>query len=150
MGDRGQLALRFLAAASSGALLLLVSPPQNLWWLHYLSWVPVLWALRAGEHRRNILLGYCCGVVGEACVFSWIVDAVSLHSNIPFPVAVLVLGLYAAVFGLPFAVTFGSVHWLRERFGRAYVFLVPAVQVGMERIWPSLFSQVIRFAGDCR
>ena len=42
MGDRGQLALRFLAAASSGALLLLVSPPQNLWWLHYLSWVPVL------------------------------------------------------------------------------------------------------------
>ena len=138
-GDRRQLALRFLAAASSGALLLLVSPPANLWWLHYLNWVPVLWALRAGDHRRNILLGYVCGFVGEACVFSWIVDAVSLHSNIPFPLAVLVLLLYAAVFGLPFAVTFGSVHWLRERFGRWYVFLVPAVQVAMERIWPSLF-----------
>ena len=46
--DRRAKALRFLAAASSGALLVLVSPPLNLWWLHYLSFVPVLWALRSG------------------------------------------------------------------------------------------------------
>jgi apolipoprotein N-acyltransferase len=131
--------LRLLAAALAGVLLMLVSPPLNWWWLHYLNFVPVLWALERGDQRRNVLLGYAAGWAGEFAVFFWITDAIALHSNLPYAVALLVLGLYATLFGLPFAVTFGSVHFFRERIGRAWIFVVPAVQVAMERLSPALF-----------
>ena len=131
--------MRLLAALASGLVLAIIAPPVNLAWAHWFSFVPLFWALRAGEHRKNARLGYASGWLAVFVLFFWLIETVIRFSNLPLPLAVLVLVAFSTAFALPYAVIFGSVHWLRERFGVWWVFLTPAVLVAMERLSPALF-----------
>ena len=52
--------LQVLAAILSGMLLLLISPPIGIPWLHWFSFVPMFWALREEQHGKNFTLAYVC------------------------------------------------------------------------------------------
>ena len=130
---------RIVAALASGAVLAIISPPLNLHWLHWFSFLPLFWALRSGEHKRNAWLGYLAGWVGVFLLFSWLIDTIVIFSNIPWVLALPIHMVFASVFALPYAVVFGSVHWFRQRLGTWWVVVVPAVQVAMEQLSPALF-----------
>lgn len=130
---------RTLAALVSGLVLTFVSPPYGVAWLHWVSFVPLFWALRPGEHRLNFKLGYLAGFTGVFSLFFWLAETITLFSNIPLIAASLIVVLFAAVWGLPYGLVAMAVHPLRQRFGPAWVFLFPAVWVGMEYLQPALF-----------
>lgn len=136
---RATLLLRLGAALVSGAVLTVIAPPVNLHWLHWVSFLPLFWALRPGEHRRNAWLGYAAGWIGVFLLFIWLIDTVKIFSSLPTVAAVLVHLVFATAFALPYLLVFGSVHWLRERFGTAWVWLIPAVLVAVEKLSPALF-----------
>lgn len=138
---RGFLRLlpRFLAVAMSGALLSVIAPPRNLHGLHWLAFVPVLLALRPGEPRTSIMLGFVMGFAAQATIFGWIVGTVVRFAGLPLPVGLAILALFAGVFALPYALAFSLAPWLRERLGAAWVFAFPAWFVAVERVSPQLF-----------
>jgi apolipoprotein N-acyltransferase len=130
---------RLAAAAGSGALLSVIAPPRNWHLLHWVALVPLLVALRPGEPRRSFRLAFLMGVAAQATIFSWIAPTIVRFAGLPWPVAWLLLGLFACVFALPYALSFGLAPWLRERLGAAWVFAMPAWLVAVERLWPQLF-----------
>ena len=130
---------RIAAALFSGGCLAYVAPPANLWWLHWFSWVPLLWALYPGTVKSNFRLGYLAGWFGMCSIFFWIVETVQRFSSLNLPLSYVILGLFASAFGLYYAITWGTAMWLRKRFGAAWVFLTPAVHVAMENLSPALF-----------
>lgn len=130
---------RTLAAVVSGLVLTFVSPPFGFAWLHWVSFVPLFWALRPGEARLNFKLGYLSGFAGVFCLFFWLAQTITIFSNIPLVLAALIVVLFAAVWGLPYGLVAMTLHPLRERFGAAWIFLFPAAWVGMEYLQPALF-----------
>ena len=88
-----------VAVVFSGAIQAAVSAPLSWIWLHPIAFVPAFWAFDRLEGRDALLAGWLYGVAAQATIFSWVIHTVSTFSNLPWPVAVLILGLFAAVFG---------------------------------------------------
>ncbi len=134
-----ELRWRALAALGSGAVLTLVSPPLGLHFLHWFSFVPLFCALDPVRARDTFRLGYLCGFAGVFALFFWLAQTITVFSNIPLVLAAGIVVLFAAVWGLPYGIVVLALHPLRRRFGAAWVFLFPAVWVGMEHLQPALF-----------
>lgn len=126
---------RALAMALSAALISSLVAP---WDLPLLAWgpayLPLFWALRADTPRTNRWLLLLHGTVAQMLIFSWIVETITLFSNLPAAVALLALFLFSVLYGLPYLVTFAFVHPLRERFGLAWVVALPAWLVVVEHV----------------
>jgi len=133
-----QLWLRVLAAAASGAVLVFVAPPVNLHWLHWVSFLPLLWAMREGETGRNVRLALFSGYAGQVTIFFWLVETVVRFSNLHPALGWLCLHLFGLAFSVPF-LGFALVHPLRRHLGLAWVFVLPAILVASEWAWPQLF-----------
>lgn len=131
--------LPILAASLSGVLLAFISPPANLHWLHWVSFLPLFWALKERENATNALLGYITGYLGVFSCFFWLAETVVRFSNVQGTIALLAIQLYGLAFGLPYALVFGLVHPLRRRLGLTWVLVIPCLQVLTEWLVPSLF-----------
>ena len=133
------IAPRAIAAALSGLVMVLICPPVGMTWLQWFAYVPMLWALRADEHKTNTKLAYGFGWVMLFSNFFWLADTVVIFSSLPYVLSIGVVVLFATVWALPYMVVFGPSQWLRQRLGLSWIFIVPALQVANEALWPSLF-----------
>ncbi len=88
-----------LSVVFSGAVQAVISAPLSWVWLHPIAFIPAFWALDRLEGRRALLAGWLFGMAAQATIFAWVIHTISTFSNLPMPVAVLILGLFAAVFG---------------------------------------------------
>lgn len=131
--------LSIIAAIFSGFILQFISPPVNLHYLHWFSYVPVLLATDSKNFRTSFGLGYICGFVGIFFIFNWLYDVIVLFSNLSPSLAWLVLVLFSAVLALPYALAIGCVGPLRQRFPKTWIFLFPALWVALEFLTPNLF-----------
>ncbi len=129
---------RLLASATSGVLLVFISAPANIHWMHWLSFVPMLWAMRPGDHKRNGAIAWFGGWVAIFILYFWIIETIIRFSNVPWILAFLVHLLFATVFSLPYLLMGRATQWFRERLGLAWVFALPMLWVAMEMI-PTLF-----------
>lgn len=129
----GEFWLRFAVAASSGALLALISPPANWHLVHWFAFLPMFWALRADRFWENFAIGWAYGAFALTFIFYWVIDTIALYSNIPTPAAfgLLLLGA-GALFGWLYLPAWIAVHPLRRRFGAWWVVLFPTVLVATE------------------
>ena len=130
---------RLFAVLASALTLVVISPPMNLHFLHWFVFLPFFWALREGDNKGNVILGYLGGFVAVHSLFFWMTESVVRFSNIPPALAVQLVVLFAFGFGVPYAIVFGAVHPLRRRLGVAWIFLIPALQVAVEFLGPALF-----------
>ncbi len=154
---------RVLAAVVSGVSLVAVAPPLNQAWLHWICFVPLLWALRSDppheaprprrwygalpllwelkekSNRFNTLLGLIFGFASEFAIYWWLVDTISIFSNLPRILGVMVLVIFALAHALPFALVFGLVHPVRRHLGLWWLAVVPAVLVVTEWLFPAQF-----------
>lgn len=125
--------LKVAIAGSCGGLLALISPPVNLHWVHWVSFVPVFWCLRADRFWENFAVGWAYGAFALTLIFGWVVQTIALYSNIPSPVAFALLLLGAgALFGWLYLPAWIAVHPLRKRFGAWWVVLFPTILVAAE------------------
>lgn len=130
---------RLLAAAVSGIALVVISPPANLHWLHWFSFVPLLWALRDDDHAGNFVLAWITGYLGVFTCYFWLAETVVRFSNMPGIISLVVVHVYALAFGFPYALVFVWVRPLRRAFGAAWIPLLAALQVTVEYGVPALF-----------
>lgn len=130
--------LRLLACMASGMVLVFISPPANLHWLHWFSFLPMFWAMQPGQLRKNMVLAYLGGVAGNFVIFWWLIETVQRFSSLPWALGLLVLILHSVGFSVSFA-AIGSARWLRKRLGAGWIFALPVLVVAAERVCPTLF-----------
>ena len=132
IGPKPDLLARFGTAILAGAWLAVLAPPLNIAWTAWFAYVPMLWALRSGDHKVNGWLAFVYGFTGNLCIFWWLIDTISIFSNIPWLLGLLILLFLSAGLGLPFVVLFQCVHYFRDRLGLYWILVFPALQVCLE------------------
>jgi apolipoprotein N-acyltransferase len=137
--DLGRTRLRWAAAAFSGLILWFISPPVNLHFLHWFSFVPIFWALSPTDDRWNVRAGYVSGWLAVFTLFFWLGETVVRFSNIPLPLAYVIVAIFASAFAIPYGVLMGSVHWLRRNLGVWWVLVLPGINASFEKLAPALF-----------
>jgi len=91
--------LLVLAVVVSGVAQALISAPASWIWLHPFSWIPAFWAFDQLRGGRAFRYGWLCGAAGQAAIFYWLVDTITVFSNLPWVVAIIILFAYSALFG---------------------------------------------------
>ena len=131
--------LRIAAVVLAGMSMRLISPPTGWYALHWFNLIPVFWALRPNDNKKNAWLMFAFGYSLVATNYSWVKESIIHFSNLPIPLAWACVFGYALISAPPFWLLGYSVHWFRERVGVFWIWLIPAVQVGLEFVWPALF-----------
>ena len=131
--------LRIAAVVLAGMSMRLISPPTGWYALHWFNLIPVFWALRPNDNKKNAWLMFAFGYSLVATNYSWVKESIIHFSNLPIPLAWACVFGYALISAPPFWLLGYSVHWFRERIGVFWIWLIPAVQVGLEFVWPALF-----------
>jgi len=132
--DWKALAPRIAVTLLAAPILSLLSAPANLYWLHWIAYLPMFWVLREETPRANRWFAFLYGTVAVAVIFRWIVATITLFSNIPAPLAWGILVLFSMAFGLPYFFLWAAVHPLRKRLGDAWIVVLPAWLVVVEWI----------------
>jgi apolipoprotein N-acyltransferase len=134
-----QLLVSLLILALSAATQGLVVPPLSMVWIHPICFAPALWVLSAARGRRAFLLGWFWGFLMELVVFYWLVFTARTFSNLPTPLAAMVLVL----FGLAYGAYGGFFAWglarIRRASGAWWTVAVAAWFTACEFLNPQLF-----------
>lgn len=130
------LGLRVALAALGAGILVVLAPPANWHWLHWVAFLPMFVALEPERPRSNRWLAFFYGTLGVGLLFRWITHTILVFTPLPAAFAWFVLVLFAAVFGLPYLALWSAVHPMRRRFGTWWVLALPAWQVVVE--WVSM------------
>lgn len=138
-GNRKIFLLRVLAIAWTVAQYPLLNITINWWPLHWVAWVPFIWAILAQEGRGNLWLATAGGTLGHMFLFSWIASFIPNFSNIPRPVAMLLLVLYCSYLSLFWILLAVFLPRIRRRFPRAWWWMVPALVTATEFLLPQIF-----------
>jgi apolipoprotein N-acyltransferase len=105
--------------------------------------VPLFVSLAPDDGRPartlNFAIGYLSGFTAIFSLFFWLTDTITTFSNIPMGASLAILGLFSAVWGLPYGLLAALLPLLERRFGRWYVLLFPCVWVASEFLQPALF-----------
>ncbi len=131
--------LRILAVVFTGTTQALIAPPLSWTPLHWISWVPLLWALDGVGGKRRFWLGWLGGFSALLAIFYWIVGTVQKFSNLPLSLGIAVLILFAAAWGLYLGVFAVAYPWVKRWAGPAWPFAVAALLVATEFANPQLF-----------
>ena len=131
--------LRVLAAVFTGTTQALISPPLSWTPLHWVSWIPFLWAIEGIAPRRRFWLGWLMGASALAAIFHWLVGTVQRFSMPNVPLAVSILLLFSAAFGAYggfFALFYPRI---KRWAGPGWPFAVAALLAALEFVNPQLF-----------
>jgi apolipoprotein N-acyltransferase len=137
------LALRLAASVLSGVLLVFIAAPVNLHWAHWLSFVPMLWAMQGAPgdrraHKVNALVAFAGGWVAIFWLYFWIIETIGRFSNLPWAVGFGLHSFFAFLFALPYPLVFPLAPVLRRHLGRWWLLAWPALEVAVEML-PALF-----------
>jgi len=131
--------MRIAAAIFTGASQALISPPPNLTFLHWISWIPLLWALEGVSTKQRFWLGWLSGFSALVAIFYWITGTVQRFSNLPLSLAIIVMCLFALAWGMYcgfFAMAYAPI---KRWAGPAWPFAVATLLVACEFLNPQLF-----------
>lgn len=127
--------LRVAAVAVSTVCFNLALAPHDFHALQWFLYLPTFLALVPGDRRKNLWLALAWGVIAHVDGFHWLVQTITLFSNVPAVGAVAVLLIFAVAFGVPYLVLWPLVHPMRARLGVAWVLVFPAWWVLVEWLW---------------
>jgi apolipoprotein N-acyltransferase len=131
--------LRVLAVVFTGTAQALIAPPLSWTPLHWIAWVPFLWAIEGQRPRRRFWMGWLCGASALAAIFYWVVGTVQRFSNLPTSLAIVTLILFCLMWGA-YAALFAL--WyprIKAWSGPLWPLAVAALFVACEFINPQLF-----------
>ncbi len=158
----------WLLAGISGLLQILIFPSPALYWLCWVALVPLALALVQASEKSaasTFLAGYCSGIIWYAGSCFWIVHVMNTYGDLPLPVAIgilvlfaLYLGLYHGLFGLLFglcarrfgkvpAVLLAPILWVAVELARARITSVPWDLLGYTQVDNIPFTHLARFTG---
>ncbi len=131
--------LRVLAVVFTGTVQALIAPPLSWTPLHWLAWVPFLWAIEGQRPRRRFWLGWLCGASALAAIFYWVVGTVQRFSNLPLSLAIVTLILFCLLWGA-YAGLFALIYpRVKAWAGPWWPLAIAAAFVACEFVNPQLF-----------
>jgi apolipoprotein N-acyltransferase len=151
----GRLIRAFIPSMSNVALALLASflhiisfPDFDLWFVAWLSLIPLLLALQQAQTgKQAFALGWLFGTVFFFSACYWLTHAMINYGGIPTLIAYSLLVPASMLMGL-FAASFGvAIHRLISRFGLRALFIAPFVWVALEWLRLQITGQLWNAAG---
>ena len=119
------MVLLLFAPVLSGVLLFGAFPGYDVWWLAWLSLVPLLLAISGRKPISGFLLSFLCGFTCYQLAFKWMFE-VAAYTFLLHTIVCLYRGLYLGVFGLVF-------NFVCRRTGATAAFLAaPFIWVSLE------------------
>src|SRR5690606_8972868 len=136
-----QLMLARLLLAGLGGFMLCVPwlHPQ-LYWVGWVAWLPVLWALRDTGPRAALLLGWVAGTVCFAGGSYWLAGFMVNLKQISPPTSVLLAALFWGYLGLSIGLACMLYRWLLLRLGGWELLAFPLSLVAVMALYPMLFK----------
>jgi apolipoprotein N-acyltransferase len=131
--------LRIGAVLISAAVQPALSAPFSWWPLHWISWIPFLWAIHSQKGKGNMFLGYLGGSVSNLLIFYWVVNLLPNFTNIKMPMSILLVFLLCSYLSLSWIILAWLIPKISRWFPRAWIFISPALLVVIEWIIPQLF-----------
>ena len=136
-----QLMLARLLLAGLGGFMLCVPwlHPQ-LYWVGWVAWLPVLWALRDTGPRAALLLGWVAGTVCFAGGSYWLAGFMVNLKQISPATSVLLAALFWGYLGLSIGLACMLYRWLLLRLGGWELLAFPLSLVAVMALYPMLFK----------
>lgn len=131
---------RYLLSILSGTLLTLSYPDFNLFYFGWISFIPLLIAIRNTDLRNAYLAGVIAGFTGYCIGFYWIESWARLALEVPFPFSVGFVFIYAFCFAQVFGMACGLFQWLINRVETSPVFVFPLTMVSVFSAIPMVFQ----------
>ena len=134
----------YALAVSSGLLYFLGLPGVNVWPAAFVTYVPLLLALRGRSPRDAAKLGLASGFVASVAGFSWLYGMMKLFSGLPGPVcAALMLATCAYQGGRTAAVSWLTARAAARGWPAALAFVLGSITA--ELVYPLLFPWYFAF-----
>jgi len=119
-------------ATLSALCFILIFPPFNLEALGWVTFVPLLLAMRDASPKEAFWLGWLNGLLGALGTVYWVVIAMVSYGNMPVLLSVLALLLMASFLGLYVGVFACLVRWIERQTLLPLLLTVPAIWVAFE------------------
>ena len=117
----------------------LSAPNFDIWWLAFVGWVPLLWAIHDRPARHAFVYGWIAGFVSVFIGFFWMSELLSRFAGFSEPVAALLTAGFALWLGLQWALPAWLTRKLVERTGLRTFLLFPMAWAATEFLLPSIF-----------
>ncbi len=131
--------LRLLASAATGASMWISAPDMNVWWLAFVGWVPLLWAIHGRSPKHAFFYGWTAGFVSVFVGFFWMSELLTRFAGFGTIGAAAVTALFALWLGLLWAVPSAITAALVRKTGRGTLLIFPMAWAAVELLLPSLF-----------
>jgi apolipoprotein N-acyltransferase len=103
----------------------LSAPDFDLWWLAFVGWVPLLWAIHERPRRHAFFYGWIAGFVSVFIGFFWMSELLTRFAGFGMPAAAAITGLFALFLGLQWALPSWLTNVLQAKTGRSTLLLFP-------------------------
>ncbi len=138
-GNPKLFGMRLGAMLLSALILPLTSAPFSLWYLHWVYWIPMIWAILAQDGRGRGWLALLGGTIANYLIFYWIINLLPNFTNIPIAVSLLLNLLLCMGLSVLWILLALILPYLKRVFPRGWIFLFPAYLVVIEFFMPQLF-----------
>lgn len=129
---------RILAAAATGSAMWISAPDFDIWWVAFVGWVPLLWAIHDRPRRHAFFYGWIAGFVSVFVGFFWMSELLTRFAGFGLPAAAAITGLFALFLGLQWALPSWLTNLLQERTGRTALLIFPMAWTFVELIMSSI------------
>lgn len=131
--------LRLLAAAATGASMWISAPNMDIWWLAFVGWVPLLWAIHGRSPRHAFFYGWTAGFVAVFVGFFWMSELLTRFAGFGIVAGAGITALFALWLGLQWAIPSAITAWLIRKTGRSTLLIFPMAWAAIELLLPSIF-----------
>ena len=137
---RSSLAVRLLLAGLAGLMLCVPWLHNDLYWVGWVAWLPLLWALRDTGPRTALFLGWFAGVLCFAGGSYWLATFMVNLKQISPLLGTLLAALFWCYLGLTLGLSCMLYRWLVNRLGGWELLAFPLSLVAVMALYPMLFK----------
>lgn len=140
LSSRGQLLLRLIFAALGGFMLCIPWLNNQLFWVGWIAWLPLLAALRDTDPRTGFWLGWIAGTVCFAGGSYWLAEFMVNLKQISPALSLLLAGLFWCYLGFSIGLVCLLYRWLTRRLNGWELLVFPLCVVAVMALYPMLFK----------
>lgn len=132
--------MRVLLAGLGGFMLCVPWLHPQMYWVGWVAWLPLLWALRETGPGAALLLGWVAGTLCSAGGSYWLAGFMVNLKQVSPTSSVLLAALFWGYLGLSIGLVCMLYRWLLLRLGGWELLIFPLSLVAVMAVYPMLFK----------
>lgn len=130
---------RIALALVSTVGMVLCCAPHDQWWLGFVAWIPLFFAIEGVRPGAALFYGWVTGCFTVFWGFFWITELLTRFAEFPLAGAAAVAFLFAAYHGLLWGGAAALIAWIRARSDAPLWIVAPLCWVVFEALLPNIF-----------